>query len=515
MSSPPRLTAHPALQLALILACCVAVLLPGLGSRPLDFSEGHRAVPAWQMLAANDFWHQRLFELTYIRKPPGMIWAIALSSSLIGPTEFAARLVSVISVMLAAVAAWWFTRMRCQFDAPHRASPEASAINAHAPLFAGLLIALTPLLWSPGRSAEIEMLNNLGAFLAAIGLLGLLMSPTRHPPARANVTHVLAWSLLATLGTCILALAKGPAGAPVVLAALLAIMLAKQPLSLARALRLLIPLPLAAGILIPIFLKFAIANNDPDAVRQGVSSFLWLEGPLASKLSGVIGLAPVSAASAMPLALGLLILIPRASEERSWPIAPAARVLALAWLVTIAILMLTGVSNARYAMPAALLLAPPAGIVVARLIHLRPSPRSRRLAAIASASIAAILLALATTLALFRPRGDSFAGRDAARTLAEALPASATIWADDAIEARPDVLWYMQQDAHALGKMARVQWAKPALAARGPIAPGVWAVLRSDPESGECTLSAAPVRTDRIAARAQVRDYRFILLRPE
>ena len=145
-----RLARSPLLQLTLVVLVAAAVYLPFLGVRPLDSSEGHRAVPGWTMLESHDYWHQKMFGLTYIRKPPGMAWAIAASSSWLGETPFAARLPSALAAILMSGVAWWYGRR--WFGGG---------------MSAGLAQALMPLMWSPGRTGEIEMLNNFGTQLFA------------------------------------------------------------------------------------------------------------------------------------------------------------------------------------------------------------------------------------------------------------------------------------------------------------------------------------------------------------
>ena len=51
-------------------------------------------VPGWTMLRTGDWWHVEMFGQAYFRKPPGMPWAIAGASALLGETEFAAGAVS-------------------------------------------------------------------------------------------------------------------------------------------------------------------------------------------------------------------------------------------------------------------------------------------------------------------------------------------------------------------------------------------------------------------------------------
>ncbi|MFG0259415.1 MAG: ArnT family glycosyltransferase, partial [Phycisphaerales bacterium JB041] len=100
-------------QVLLLVIVSAAIFLPRLGATGLSMSEGHRAIPAWEMLedtrAGDAHWLvPRMFETAYLRKPPGMLWAIAGSTAVFGETEFAARFPSALSAMLLGIAVWWF-----------------------------------------------------------------------------------------------------------------------------------------------------------------------------------------------------------------------------------------------------------------------------------------------------------------------------------------------------------------------------------------------------------------------
>jgi 4-amino-4-deoxy-L-arabinose transferase-like glycosyltransferase len=97
-------------SLLAVLAACVATLWFRLGSTGLSMSEGHRAVPAWEMLRTGEWWVTRMFGEIYVRKPPGMMWAIAGVSAVFGETAWSARAVSALACTAMALAAWWFAR---------------------------------------------------------------------------------------------------------------------------------------------------------------------------------------------------------------------------------------------------------------------------------------------------------------------------------------------------------------------------------------------------------------------
>ena len=81
----------------IVLLVCGAVYWPRLGERGLASTEGHRVIPAWEMLESGNWLVPRLFGQIYARKSPGIHWAVALSSRILGETEFAARAVGAMS----------------------------------------------------------------------------------------------------------------------------------------------------------------------------------------------------------------------------------------------------------------------------------------------------------------------------------------------------------------------------------------------------------------------------------
>ena len=64
---------------ALVLMCVGGVVyFFNLGASGFSMSEGHRVAPAWEMLADGDWLMPHMFEQAYMRKPPGMPWAIGI-----------------------------------------------------------------------------------------------------------------------------------------------------------------------------------------------------------------------------------------------------------------------------------------------------------------------------------------------------------------------------------------------------------------------------------------------------
>ena len=83
------------------------------------------------------------------------------------------------------------------------------------------------------------------------------------------------------------------------------------------------------------------------------------------------------------------------------------------------------------------------------------------------------------------------------------------LWADDAIEARPDVLWLMRRESPQL----QVRWARGGIQS-GEHAPiGGYMLLRTDRASGERLRYAEDIDTGHLMLmqRASVRHYEFSL----
>jgi 4-amino-4-deoxy-L-arabinose transferase-like glycosyltransferase len=80
------------------------IYLPGLGTLQLQHEEPRRALPALHMLASGDWLVPRVGSDPYLRKPPLLNWAIALSCKLSGgASEWAVRLPSVLATFALAV----------------------------------------------------------------------------------------------------------------------------------------------------------------------------------------------------------------------------------------------------------------------------------------------------------------------------------------------------------------------------------------------------------------------------
>ena len=432
------------LQVLLTLTIAVSVYFVFLGSSGFAFSEGQRVFPGWHMARHGDWWMPHLFEQAYLRKPPGMPWAVAGMSLLLGETEFSARAVSALSMTLSALLALWFARRWF--------GPVWGAL-------AGPAFLLTPLYWYAGRSAEIEALHNLFVLGASLTSIEVMLR-------RGS------WWWAAMLGTCIagMAIAKGPAGLPCIAGALAGACLAARSWSPLRSPRLLAGLALGAALTALVLWKLAArAAELPDPpLLQNTEQFLWRR----DKLPDVLTLPFVTLASALPWAFAIIFVLPRPPAQRE----PDTLGRAAAWAVLAALLVYTlaGVSNNRYAMPATTLLPVIAAYAGCRLTQGVPAWIDR-LAHWTGARrpwlwLAGLFIGAAVARGLTDHRRETqTSGRSAGIALAQALPDGAVVWGDALIDNRPEVAWYAQQHAATLGKRVHIVWTPANKHGRGPL----------------------------------------------
>jgi 4-amino-4-deoxy-L-arabinose transferase-like glycosyltransferase len=503
-------------QAFVLIAVCGAVFLPRLGASGLSMSEGHRVIPAWEMLedarAGEAHWLvPRMFGTAYLRKPPGVMWAIAASGAVLGQTEFAARLPSAIAATLLALAVWWFaTRW---FGSPWG-------------LAAGLAQALLPVTWPSARSAEIESLHMLTTGAACLVVVHF---------AACRARSIALWTpmLGALIGAMLLT--KGLAGTPFVVGAVIATGVGRARLS--RLASMLFGIGAGAGGALALARHFRGADGE-NAVTQGVDEFLW--DP--ERLAQIATLAPVVALTMLPASLALLFPWgPDARREREAeraevagvgrpPPAEMARTLALACLACLAILTLAGVSNPRYGLPVCALITPLLGYVArgawggtggdapraGRFVARRPGI-ARAVLLGSPGSWPLVLLAMAVVYTcVVEPRRRESSGREAGIALAPHLPDGAVVWADAMIEARPEVLHYAVREAEREGRRVRVRWLKPEfMPDERP--EGLLLLLREDGLVDEVAWFGREGRFGELTpiARGEVHKYQFVLVRPD
>jgi 4-amino-4-deoxy-L-arabinose transferase-like glycosyltransferase len=467
------------LQIILLLAVCAAVFWVRLGEGGLHASEAHRVAPAYEMLDGGGWLVPRMFEQPYLRKPPGMPWAIAGMTELLGRNEFAARSVSALASTGMVLIAFWAGRR--WFGAG---------------LAAGLAQALMPVLWESGRAAEIEALNHLGTQIAAFLLLDALVF-ARTPRAR------LLGAVGAAGGVVWFALAKGPASAPVLVGVIAAACVATRSLRpLGGVVWVTLGLAGAALGVVAYAIARAVAAEPLEPVLQSPEAFLFEPG----RILGVLTLAPAAFAQCLPVSLALLFPWgPDARREAEGWDDPrrftVARSLAWAWVVAVGVFMLSGVGNPRYTLPAAVLIPPLVGYVLAgmaRGLHPRRERIARALLLGHRLAWPTLLVVVSGAYVQFIESGRrATSGRDAGGALGRAIVAwcraepgreSAVVLADHVVEARPEVLLAAQAEVRAAGLSGvRFRWVPGLqdLPASGVPSGPVLAVLRDDDGSGE------------------------------
>jgi len=471
----PRSAAHrPALELTFVCLFAAALYFTFLGHSPLAMSEGHRAIPAWEMLDSGDWRVPTLFGQPYLRKPPGTQWAMATASALLGRTEFAVRSVSALAIVVGSALSWWFARR--WFG--------ASEHGRGCALAAGLLFALTPLFWYPGRSAEIESLHNTCALASLLFSLDLLLAKHRCGAGRWWMAAGLALSLVCT------ALVKGPAAAPCLLGVLCAAVLVTRRLKTLASPKLWIAVLVAtcAVAVVALTIRAHASSLSLRAVTQSPAGFLWD----MRKWPAIVLLPISSLASALPASLLLPWVFRRFTAPSSLPAPPTtrpptppttplkphdapaafpaqvAKALGVTVIVSLVIYAVLGVSNNRYAMPALTLVPIAASFARLGFNQARASnnPRWTRLGKLALLHrpiVPIVILTFSTVLhhAWLELRRDRISGRETGEAMVSALPSGATLIANQMIEYRPETFFYGRQAAEKNGRPITVRWIPP------------------------------------------------------
>jgi len=182
-----------------IFLLCAFCFCWGLGSVPLAGTEAFRALTASQMLESGDWLIPRLYGQLYLRKPPMMYWVLASAEMLTGTSnEWVWRMPSALgAAALAALFAWrarhWWGRT--------------------AGLTSGIALLALGALWSQFRSADIDALNTLSAWLATLALIEIY---------HRDDIRKWAWMIAGGIGLGCSLLLKGPAALPLLLGTLIA-----------------------------------------------------------------------------------------------------------------------------------------------------------------------------------------------------------------------------------------------------------------------------------------------------
>lgn len=485
----------PACQLAAL--CVLSTVLFGfrLGREGLSYTEGHRVIPAWEMLETGDFWTPRMFGTVYLRKPPGISWAIAASSALFGTTEFAARLTGAVSGAAMVVATWWFaTRW---FGSPWG-------------FFAALAQAATPQYWRFARTAEIEGLHNALTQWTVFLTIDLLL----EQPQRTRLRVVRAVSALG-LALTAMSLTKGPAGIPCFLGAILAVLIVRGNGRPGASKRLWAAIGLATFGIFAVLATVARqvhAVQEETPVMQRVFGFDWA----VDHFWGVVLLGPTALFLALPTSLLILapsrrrdVRIPRASDQ-------IAQTIAWASILSLAIYSAVGLRNPRYAMPATTFLPALAGYAGPRiagwLACQRDRSRWRRVLLSPMTFAATMLVAWLGLVFVVEPRSGNTSGRQCAKDLVEQLPDNAVIWADGLIEARPETLEYTRLLGRERGRRFNVFWRKWEINHAEWPPPGVFLALRTDNGEFDLFRQAKPSRVWKPVFMGDVHRYQFVVV---
>ncbi len=430
---------------ALLLAAWSIVYLPGLGATGLTDTEGHRAVPAFELLektragdaSAADWIAPTLFERVYLRKPPGMTWAVAASAWVFGAGELSARLVSAVSMLLAAVASAvyagrWF--------------------GPGARLAGGLAALLMPVLWIHGRAAELEAPMFAATLAASLAAIDLLLHQRRSMASAA----VLA------VGTALMLFVKGPAGLPALAGAVAACAIVERSVRTLTHGRLWWALFSAAVVFVAWWFAAARLTAGTDVVSQSPGAFLWDLG----RLGDMAVFAPAVLIMGLPMTLAALF--PWGPDALAEPLGQEpgprkiSRGLVFAMLITLGVFLLSGVSNNRYGLPALVFVPPLAGWCVAGMQQMTAQrARIARWMLLGEPRVMTAMLVIGgIVFALWlQPTLRTQSGREAGRSIAATLPAGAMVIADHAIEARPEVLWELERaDARVRWLPAQAAW---------------------------------------------------------
>lgn len=479
-----------------VLLVCLLVFWPRLGATGFSATEGHRVIPGWEMLQSGEYLVPRMFGQVYLRKPPGMPWAVAGMGAIFGQSEWSARAVSALAATAMALVALvfgsrWFGR--------------------RSGIAAGLATALTPLFWPDARSAEIEALNNLGTMAAVLLIADLLVVREGGRAVEKAALAVLAAAAMVVAG-----LAKGPAGFTAIGCAAAAGLIVGGRGAVRRSPWLGASVLMAGGVLgaAGVLVWRAAAATGQEPVVQGVSEFLWTGRALtAGGIAAVLLMAPTALLSALPATLGLLLPWgPDARREVADGLMPgparaAARALGLACLLSLLLLTALGVANPRYASPS-LSFVPVLAAYGLRGLAGGFEPVRREIARwlwLGRPAVWAALLLIAAVvyIGIIEPRKRASSGRDAGLEMAGLLPAGAVVWADHMVEARPETLLYA---ARASG--ARAVWV-PGMARMGALPRHGFLVLRADEASGEAQAYSVAGLLERMPERGRWRVHKF------
>jgi 4-amino-4-deoxy-L-arabinose transferase-like glycosyltransferase len=205
----------------------IFVWLAILAQRPLfNPDEGRYAEIPREMLSGGDWIVPHLNGLDYIEKPPLQYWATALSYSLLGVSNFSARLYTALAALASVLTVWFLARRLWGRDAGWRA----------AAVLCGMLMFLVL-----GQLLTLDMGLT---FWMTLSLAGFLLA--QQPLLASRRWMLLAWAA-AALGV----LSKGLVAAAIPAAVLVIYSLAARDFAPWRRLQLAWGLPLFLALTVP------------------------------------------------------------------------------------------------------------------------------------------------------------------------------------------------------------------------------------------------------------------------
>ncbi len=337
---------------------CLAMHLPWLGLPPLAGTEAHRVFPARDMLQTGHIWVPMLYGKPFATKPPLHHWLIAAAERITGRgTVFVWRLPSALDGALLA-------GLCCVFG--------GRWFGRKAGIISGFCAAGMITLWGQWQVADLDATNSLAAAIAAFCGIELLVNCP---------VHTWPWVLASTIGVLATLMAKGPSGITIILGVWIwaAIQCVRDqraqtndgPSTPARVGSFL------AGFVLPLVIGFAVfglflwvAKRSLDSMgfppdlrglkeaskRLNVSSRLILKSFLLIPTQLLLFSLPVSLA--IPFVFNREVRRHWSTPERRVAFALAASV-----LIGLAICVINGMDNPRYAYVTLPPLCPLAGAV--------------------------------------------------------------------------------------------------------------------------------------------------------
>lgn len=195
-AGPPRksvLSALPAAALSLrstgaVALVCFLWLSATTGMYPLLLpDEGRYVGVAWSMLSTGQYAVPRLDGLPFFQKPPLFYWLTALSLSIFGVHEWAARLSSVLGATLTVAVLFWFLK---------------AYVNLRVAALAALVLMSSPLLFGAAHYANMDMAMGglTTATIVAAAVAALQFESRQDPRPALAAGYALAAAAVLTQG---------------------------------------------------------------------------------------------------------------------------------------------------------------------------------------------------------------------------------------------------------------------------------------------------------------------------